>query len=63
MERQTRLHISKSSCIKSGSDLGCVNCRHRFWVLVKSVMFGTMADKGQVLSFDPISIYKMSTGR
>ena len=38
MERQTRLNISKSPCIKSGLDLGCIKCRRRFRVLVKSVV-------------------------
>ena len=51
MERQTRLNISKSPCIKSGLDLGCITCRRRFRVLVKSVVVGIMADKGLVLSF------------
>ena len=51
MERQTRLNISKSPCIKFGLDLSCIKCRHRFRVLVKSVVFGVMADKGLVLSF------------
>ena len=51
MERQTRLNISKSPCIKSGLDLSCIKCRRRFLVLVKSVVVGTMADKGLVLSF------------
>ena len=68
MERQTRLNISKSRCIKSGLDLSCIKYRHRFRVLVKSVVFGVMAVKGLVLSFvlvgrPYISIYKMSTGR
>ena len=51
MERQTRLNISKSPCIKSGLDLSCIKCRRRFRVLVKSVVVGIMADKGLVLSF------------
>ena len=51
MERQTRLNISKSPCIKSGLDLGCIKCRRRFRVLVKSVLVGIMADKGLMLSF------------
>ena len=51
MERQTRLNISKSPCIKSGLDLGFIKCRRRFRVLVKSVVVGIMADKGLVLSF------------
>ena len=51
MERQTRLNISKSPCIKSGLDLSCIKCRRRFRVLVKSVVLGIMADKGIVLSF------------
>ena len=51
MERQTRLNISKSPCIKSGLDLGCIKCRRRFRVLVKSVVVGIMADKGLVISF------------
>ena len=67
MERQTRLNFSKSRCIKSGLDLSCVRCRHWFRVLVESVVFGIMADKGLVLSVvfigRPISIYKMSTRR
>ena len=49
MERQTRLNISKSPCIKSGLDLSCIKCRRRFRVLVKSVVVGIMADKGLVL--------------
>ena len=51
MERQTRLNISKSPCIKSGLDLSRIKCRHRFRVLIKSVMFGIMADTCLVLSF------------
>ena len=51
MERQTRLIISKSPCIKSGLDLGCIKGRRGFRVLVKSVVVGIMADKGLVLSF------------
>ena len=51
MERRSRLNMSKSSCIKSGLDLGCIKCRRRFRVLVKSVVVGIMADKGLVLSF------------
>ena len=51
MERQTRLNISKSPCIKSGLDLSCIKCRRRFRVLVKSVVVGIMTDKGRVLSF------------
>ena len=50
-----RLNISKSPCIKSGLDLSCIKCRHRFRVLVKSVVVGIMAgimvDKVLVLSF------------
>ena len=51
MEHHTRLNISKPPCIKSGLDLSCIKCRHRSRVLVKSVVFGIMADKGLVLSF------------
>ena len=61
MERKSRLNISKSPCVKSGLDLSCIKCRHRFRVLVKSVVVGIMANKGIVLSFvfigRPISIY------
>ena len=51
MERQTRLNISKSPCIKSGLDLSCIKYRRRFRVLVKSVVVCVMADKGLVLNF------------
>ena len=67
MEHQSRLNISKSPCIKSGLELSCIKCRHRFQVLVISVVVGIMTDKGIVPSFvfidRPIRINKMSIGR
>ena len=51
MERQTRLNISKSPCIKSGLDLGCIKCRRRFRVLVKSVLVGIHGGLGSSAKF------------
>ena len=45
MERQTRLKISKSPRIKFGLNLSCMKCRHRFWVLVKSVVVGKYMER------------------